>query len=567
MFSYLLVFLAALASSLVLTPLVRVLAVRNGWMDRPDGKHATHLSPVPRIGGAGIFGAMVVSVVPLFFLDTAVALHVRENPGSLAAVLALAGLMMLVGVWDDLKSISPWQKISAQVVIALLCWFAGFRILQVWGGEHIVQWGWLSLPFTVLWIVVITNAFNLIDGMDGLASGAALCSTLALLVFMISGHQTPSVILLAGLAGAAAGFLRYNFHPASIFLGDSGSLLLGFMLAIVSIMGSQKSTAAFSIAVPVVALGLPVVDTVLAVARRFVRGRPIFSADKRHIHHLLVQKGLTMRHAVVLLYGICGLFGLFSICFISPSGKTRGVILAILGFCVWFGLQKLRYSELSVLKGHVSRGVQNQRKLLAGGVVVQHIVEGLRRSETAGDLMAAVGSGLQELCFSKFEIAISQTATGDASPGRNWEVVPLSLGGTVLRWTSPCRHCERLQAFREAAGGGRAAGGLSPCAGCDEFSNPVLQKSPRARRNQAAPGGTEYQIAIPLRGADGVDMGMVKLYYPARDPYPVSAIAILSAGIGREFEESVRRVFFGRRTVPEQLPGGRCGAAVRPTVR
>jgi len=567
MYSYLLTFVISLSISLSLTPLVRELAKKKGWVDRPDGKRKIHDIPIPRVGGIGIYSAILLSLIPVFFLYTEVGSYLRGNVRSILSVLLLAGLMMLVGLWDDLKNISPWKKIAAQALIGILCWLVGFRILEVWAIENVFLWKFLSLPVTVLWIIVITNAFNLIDGMDGLASGAALFSTLAILVVSIAGSQQLPTIILLALAGAVVGFLRYNFNPASIYLGDSGSMLLGFLLSLVSIIGSQKSTVAFAIAVPIVALGLPVLDTTLSIARRFVRGRPIFSADNGHIHHLLMHRGFTTRNAVIMLYGICGLFGLFSLCFINPSGKTNGVILAILGFCVLFGIQKLRYSELSVLKGHLSRGLQNQRKLLAAGVVVQHIIEGMQKSENLKDLVDSMGRGLEELCFSRFEIVIPNDETsGLIISGENWTVMPLALGGTVLRWTSPCRRCNRIQDINSVSGLSVAESAQRretlSCEGCEGFKHPILQRNILANLKDTANSGLEYQIAVPLCGQNGADLGIVKFYHPTGEDYPVSAIAVLSQNIVREFEKSLQRILSGKKQFPEEVSGEWLGSAV-----
>lgn len=567
MYSYLFIFLVSLMSSFLLTPLIREWAKKKGWVDHPDGGRKIHTTPIPRIGGVGIYFAVLLSLVPVYFLNTTVALYLRDNLQDVLIILGLSGFMMLIGLWDDLKSISPWNKIILETLVAVLCWLSGFQVLQVWGQANVFYWGWLSLPVTVLWIVGITNAFNLIDGMDGLASGAALFSTLAMLIVSITSHQSYVVIFLAGLAGAILGFLRFNFSPASIFLGDSGSLLLGFLLSVVAITGSQKSTAAFSIAIPIVALGLPVVDTALSVARRFVRGRPIFSADSRHIHHVLLEKGLKPRHAVIVLYGICGLFGLFSLCFINPSGKTNGVILAILGISILFGIQKLRYSELSVLRGHVARGVHNQRRLLASGVVVKHFIDEIGKTKSLGNLMDAVGRGLEELCFSRFEIVVPVKNASDLiKPSEGWDIVPLAVGGTVLRWTSACRHCTRILESGTPGdsavpgNSGRANTGI--CEECVKYKNPILQKSMVVDSKRLVHCSVEYQIAMPLSGKRGEDLGMIKFHYPAGDDYPVSAIAMLSENIGEQFEKAVQRILRADVSIRKALLGKGAGSAL-----
>jgi UDP-GlcNAc:undecaprenyl-phosphate/decaprenyl-phosphate GlcNAc-1-phosphate transferase len=551
LFSYLLAFSTALIVSLPITRIVREWAKNHGWVDKPDGKRKLHRVPTPRIGGLGIYIALLIGTLPILFLHTQVADYVSHNFIILVQIVALSGAMLLIGLWDDLKNASAWKKFLAQSVVAVLCWIAGFRILEVWTGDHVHLWWVLSIPLTVLWIVGITNAFNLIDGIDGLAAGAALFATLTMLVVSVMGGFALSAVLLSALSGAILGFLRYNFNPATIFLGDCGSYLLGFILALLSIRGSQKNTAAFAIAVPIVALGLPMLDTGLAIARRFVRGNRIFSADKRHIHHLLISRGLSPKHAVILLYGISGLFGLFSLCFINPAGKTNGVVLAILGACIWFGIRQLRYSEMKGLTTHISRGFQNQRKLLAGSVVVGQMIEELRNAKDINQLTHAIGSGLEELCFSRFELSVSNSGgTVRLDPGNQWKVTLSGMESIVLDWTSPCWSCQTRSHAKEEAD-------LHPylypeencetfCNGCERLKNPILQKG---MPNHLGP---EYRITFPLFDVDASDLGTARFYHPSGREYPISAIVILSQNIGQEFEKALQKIFCEIKTASDR---------------
>ncbi len=547
MFSYLLAFSAALIASLLATPMVRELAKSKGWVDRPDGKRKLHKTPTPRLGGAGIYFALLAGLAPVLFLSTDVAAYVRSNSGSLVEILAFSGMMMLIGLWDDLKSVAPWKRFAAQSFVALLCWFAGFRILHFWAGDHVHLWWAFSIPLTILWIVGITNAFNLIDGMDGLAAGASLFATLALLVVSVKGDLLLTSLLLFALSGATLGFLRYNFNPATIFLGDSGSYLLGFALAVLSIRGSQKSTAAYAIAVPIVALGLPMLDTGLAIARRFVRGKPIFSGDRRHIHHVLLNRGLAPKHAVIVLYGISGLFGLISLCFINPSNKTNGVILAILGACIWFGIQQLRYSEMHGLKGYVSRGLRNQRKLLAGSVVVGQLVEELRKSTNLDEFMQSMGAGLDELCFSRFELTLRNDGLRlPINPERQWTAVPIGLDSMALRWTSPCFSCWSRQ---KTQGARQLETYLYPeneyrttCAECERLKNPILQKGIMKGLVKTLKMPSEYRIAFPLNDKDGSYLGEAQFYHPIVQDYPISVISVLNQNLWMEMEKTIQNL-------------------------
>jgi UDP-GlcNAc:undecaprenyl-phosphate/decaprenyl-phosphate GlcNAc-1-phosphate transferase len=531
MYSYLLSFTTALVVSFVITPFVRSFAKKKGWVDIPDHRKI-HKFPIPRVGGIGIYCAFVVAVIPILFVGTAVSAYLRNNIHVFVGILVFSGFILLIGLWDDLKNISAWKKFSAQSFVAILCWLAGFQINTVWLGSQFQLVWILSLALTVLWIVGITNAFNLIDGMDGLAAGAALFATLATMTVSVVGDYKLSAVILAALAGAILGFLRYNFNPASVFLGDSGSYLLGFILGLVSIRYSQKSSAVFSIAIPIVTFGLPVLDTGLAIIRRFLKGKPIFSADMGHIHHVLIKRGLKTRHAVMLLYGISGLFGLFSLCFLNPSGRTNGVILAMLGVCVLLGVQQLRYSELHGLREHLFRGLQNQRALVAGSIVIRQMMDQMREAKTPAELISAIGSGLEELCFSRFELAIRDIDKfQDGSFKEEWEIIPLESGGKIFRWNSFCRSCEKT---------GFAMPGSS-CENCECIKNPTLQKNMHWIALNSA-DSSDCQIALPLEGREHENVGFMKFYYPSKVEYPISAISILSQDICKEFALNYSRI-------------------------
>jgi len=202
--------------------------------------------------------------------------------------------------------------------------------------------GWLSLPLTVFWLVGLSNAFNLIDGIDGLASGVAFFATSALLaVALFFGNILPS-LFTAALAGATLGFLRYNFNPARIFMGDSGSLFLGFTIAAISIHGSAKAHAAVAILIPIVALGFPIMDTLLAIARRVYRGLPIPTADREHIHHKLIKYGFSHRRAALVLYGFCLVLSFLSVLLTISSSVLVGAILAFLGLVIFWGVKRYK---------------------------------------------------------------------------------------------------------------------------------------------------------------------------------------------------------------------------------
>src|SRR5205807_5606771 len=241
----------------------------------------------------------------------------------------------------------------------------GLGITHVPGHAHL---GWLvGLPLTILWVIWITNAFNLIDGLDGLAAGSALFSTLSTCVVAILLRNKGILFMALVLAGAIAGFLRYNFNPASIFLGDCGSLLIGFLLSAIAIAGSQKSPTVVAVAIPIVSLGLPIVDVTVAVIRRFLSCKRLFDADREHIHHKLLGRGISHRQAVLVLYGVSACFGLLSLFLLSPHGTTVATVLTVVGIGVLIGVRQLRYPEFLEL-GRAAHRTLNQRHVIANDI-------------------------------------------------------------------------------------------------------------------------------------------------------------------------------------------------------
>ena len=237
-------------------------------------------------------------------------------------ILIPGTLVFLLGLYDDIYSVKPRVKFAVQAVAgadALLVRDRKFE-LPAMLGLHGLEW--LSLVMTVVWVLWITNAFNLIDGLDGLAAGSSLFSTLTLFaVSLISGKGTVAPLALV-MAGATLGFLRFNFNPATIFLGDCGSLFLGFMLSALALAASEKTPTIVAVALPIVSFGVPLLETSLSVVRRFLSGRPLFGADREHIHHKLLERGLSQRQAVVILYGASALCGLLSLFCYSPEAES-----------------------------------------------------------------------------------------------------------------------------------------------------------------------------------------------------------------------------------------------------
>lgn len=309
MLSTVFVFAASMLCAVVLTPLVAKLAIRLGAIDAPADRRV-HARSTPRLGGLSIVAAFFASLIALFATASEVAQIFFATP-KLFAGLALGGLMVFaVGALDDIRGVRAWHKLWCQCLAAAAAYGFGFRIdaikLPLFGD---LDMGVFGIVITMLWIVAIVNAINLIDGLDGLAGGIAFFACTTNLVVASINHDVVVMLLSAALGGATLGFLLFNFSPASIFMGDSGSMFLGYVLATTSILGSSvKSSTTVAILVPFVALGLPIIDTLLAMARRVLERRSIFTADRSHIHHQLLAMGLTHRRAVLTLYGFSVVF-------------------------------------------------------------------------------------------------------------------------------------------------------------------------------------------------------------------------------------------------------------------
>lgn len=365
---YLFGLVVAVCSSTVLTFAVREFARRAGLVD-PVGERKVHVHPVPRIGGVAIVLAVALAMTAAM---TLFGQHVlAENGRGLVTVIGGALAVHIVGLIDDVRPMRARWKFLAQIAIACGVFIAGVRVstLSLPFAGIVDLGGIIGMVFTVVWFVGITNAFNLIDGLDGLAAGAALFALSTMFVVAsYNGLVGPATVTII-LAGATVGFLCFNFHPASIFLGDSGSLFLGFMLAGIGLLGSQKSPTVIAVAIPIVSLGLPVLDTTLAVARRFLRGQPIFTADRAHIHHRLLSLGHSPRRVALLLYSACALLGLGGMLLVNDSAYVA-VVLVVIGLGVGLAVQRLRYYEFEELARVLRRGV-HQRKNIGRNVRIR----------------------------------------------------------------------------------------------------------------------------------------------------------------------------------------------------
>ena len=308
--------------SFLATPLVKHLAQRVGAMDVPKDNRRMHNHPIPRMGGLAIFLGFLLST--LFFC--------RELDQGLKSILLGSIVIVILGVFDDRNALGAKLKLVVQLIAAAIVVFYGDlridRLTNPFGSSLYSYWdfGILSYPITIIWIVAITNAVNFIDGLDGLACGVSCISSLNLLVIALLVSDAEVSILMAALTGACLGFVPYNFNPAKIFMGDTGSTFLGFMLATISIQGLFKAYTAISFIVPFLLLGLPIFDICFAVIRRVASGRSPMEADRGHFHHRLIDMGFSQKQSVAIAYILTGLLGLAAV-LLTVSGAMKALIM------------------------------------------------------------------------------------------------------------------------------------------------------------------------------------------------------------------------------------------------
>ncbi|MBO4779784.1 MAG: undecaprenyl/decaprenyl-phosphate alpha-N-acetylglucosaminyl 1-phosphate transferase, partial [Selenomonadaceae bacterium] len=336
-------FAVALLVALVLMPAVILLAERTGAMDAPNTRKV-HKKPIPRIGGLGIYAgfmAAIIFVALKFGLD-------GEQLKEIVGLLVSGSLIVMLGLIDDYKNLPAKVKLAGQFVAAavlVLIFDVRIDFMTDPFGEYIYLDNFpiphLAVPVTIFWLVGLTNTVNLIDGLDGLAAGVAAIASFTIMLIALEQNFVLVAVLTAALAGAAVGFLKYNFHPAKIFMGDTGSMFLGFMLAGISVTGAVKSVAAIALIVPIFALGLPILDTTFAIVRRIRGGVPIFKPDKGHLHHRLLSVGFMQRQAVLLMYVISALFGLSAIALTAVSCQIAVLILLVVVAAIIYGVKKL----------------------------------------------------------------------------------------------------------------------------------------------------------------------------------------------------------------------------------
>lgn len=400
--TYITVFIISLSASLVLTPILRRLCERFGLIEGAKGARHVHTGAIPRLGGVAIFCSMLIALGFLLFIDNLVTHSLRSNGQQLVAVLVPATLVFLFGIYDDVRGADARLKFIMLGSAGVIFYFLGGSINAI----SVPFIGSVNLPpvlaflGTILWVVGISNAFNLIDGIDGLASGAALFASLVMLAVSLLLDNTLITVCAIALSGALIGFLRYNFNPASIFLGDSGSLFIGFLLAALSAQRGQKASTAVAVVIPLMAFGLPVIDTGFALVRRFISGKPLFQGDREHIHHMLLDRGWSQRRTVFVLYSVCAIFALLALLFVSDAeGRLTGFILFVVGAAIILAAGRLRYHEVDEVKASMKRNLGERRIRAANHLRIRRASRTLSEAKTLNELFDAVQQMLESSEF------------------------------------------------------------------------------------------------------------------------------------------------------------------------
>lgn len=328
---YVVPFLIAFGVTYLLTPIIRHWAIAKGFYDKPDARKV-HKGNIPRLGGVAIFlGYLAALAYSLEFTE--------EKWGLLVGTI----ILVLVGLVDDIKGIGPKTKLLGQVLAAAALVVNGVNIGWItnpWGNLIYLP-EWFAIPMTIFWIVAFINIVNLIDGLDGLAGGICLIACVTILGVTVAMGQTETALITVSLAGAISAFLKYNFNPAKIFMGDTGSMLLGYTIGAISVIGVVKTATTVALLVPVIVLGVPIMDTSFAIVRRYMNGKPIFKPDKGHLHHRLLANGLSQKQAVLLMYVATIAFGIIAV-IVAKFNATFGIILLfLLILCAIFVANKL----------------------------------------------------------------------------------------------------------------------------------------------------------------------------------------------------------------------------------
>ncbi|PID58122.1 undecaprenyl-phosphate alpha-N-acetylglucosaminyl 1-phosphate transferase [candidate division KSB3 bacterium] len=419
---------SAFLISVLFTPVIRKMCRKNSLLDLPTSPRKIHVYPVPRLGGVAIYLSLFLPLFAMLLIHDGAAGIFREHLQLLLSLFATSTLVFAVGVYDDIWGASVIQKLSVQLAAAAIAYCLGFRIETIavpFIGP--VELGILGIPLTILWIAGVTNAINFTDGIDGLACGVGFFSVSTMFILSLFLGHTLSAFFAAALAGGLFGFALYNFAPASIFMGDSGSLFIGFIIAAISLHSSQKSSTAVVLLIPVVALGVPITDTLLAIIRRVSQGLSPFAADREHIHHKLLNMGFSSRQVTLVLYGVCVLLGITALAMTAVNNQLLTLLLVFLCLMTIGGIKMLGYdADMIQINLLAKERIQQKRRIL-------------QRQKFAEEILADIEHAVDLLTLKKETIRFFENMDLDTA-----SIVFTANPSFDVRWNSPRCNKEKV---------------------------------------------------------------------------------------------------------------------------
>jgi UDP-GlcNAc:undecaprenyl-phosphate/decaprenyl-phosphate GlcNAc-1-phosphate transferase len=393
----------AFALCIAFTPLLRDVTVRLGIVDQPDKVRKLHPHAIPRVGGVTIMISYASSFTLMLLFAPSWAQISVQHSKLLFELLPAVGIVFLTGLLDDLFGLTPWQKLAGQFLAALLAVISGVAF-SIAGKQD--AFCWLTAPLSVLWLVGCANAFNLIDGMDGLATGIGLCATITTAMVACLQGNMGLAMATAPMAGALLAFLPYNFNPASVFLGDSGSLTIGFILGCFSLIWGQGSEDLLGKAAPLMVMAVPLVDVALAILRRLLRRIPIFQADRAHIHHMMLNRGFNTRDASLILYAVCGIGAALAMVQSFTPPQFRALVLVVFCLLVAIGVNCLGYVEL-IAAGRTLAGHRLVRHI-RDEIYMQDLTRSLSKAQSVEECWDVIHNTCRDLSFSSVQMSLNE---------------------------------------------------------------------------------------------------------------------------------------------------------------
>lgn len=386
---------------MIATPLLRDLSAHFGIVDRPDVQRKLHSKAVPRIGGIPIVLSYAGALLLMLIFKPHWAGVTVQHPRLVLALCPSVAVVFLTGLLDDLLSLKPWQKLVGQILAAVLAVSSGATISLASSHPFALLF---TIPLSLMWLVGCTNAFNLIDGLDGLATGVALFAAVTTAAIGVIQGDMGLAMATAPLAGCLLAFLRYNFNPASIFLGDSGSLTIGFMIGCFSLIWGQHSGNLLGLAAPAMVMALPLLDVALAITRRGLRRKPIFQGDRGHIHHMMLARGFKTRDAALVLYGVCTICAALAVLQTLTRFHVRALVLLVFLTLIGIGINALGYVEVTAARKAGSRFVGHLRE----EIFLQDLSDSLAKVEFEDDCWEVIHDTCRDLSFASVHMELNE---------------------------------------------------------------------------------------------------------------------------------------------------------------